>query len=245
MAELPADLRVDRVFDGGDLDCGSGLVLLLRENLLQVPEGGVLEMRSREPSVKDDLPAWCRMVGHELLGSMPGEEGTRYFLRRGIGTSADASALVRDREQARAYSWRTRVRGRGRAESTVYCRNHSWAVGQPASFEEKDPHPSAVEYVLGALGADLAAGFATVCARAGCELDDLEITVHGTLRDVMAHLGASDGDPGFERIEVTCFASLPEDEARVRPLWEETVRRSPLAATFARGAELRCRLALG
>jgi len=38
MAE-PADLeslRPDRVFDGGDLDCGSGLVLLIRENMLHI-----------------------------------------------------------------------------------------------------------------------------------------------------------------------------------------------------------------
>ncbi len=58
-------LRPDRVFDGGDLDCGSGLVLLIRENMLPVPVGGVLEMRSRERTVRDDLPPWCRMSGHE------------------------------------------------------------------------------------------------------------------------------------------------------------------------------------
>ena len=55
------DIKPDHMFDGGDLDCGSGLILLIRENMLAVPVGGILEMRSREPSVADDLPPWCRM----------------------------------------------------------------------------------------------------------------------------------------------------------------------------------------
>jgi TusA-related sulfurtransferase len=63
----------DIVFDGGDLDCGSGLILLIRENMLKVPENGILEMRSREPTVGDDLPPWCRMSGHEYLGKTAGE----------------------------------------------------------------------------------------------------------------------------------------------------------------------------
>ena len=42
------DLQPDVVFDGGDLDCGSGLILLIRERMLQAPVGGVLEwMRNR------------------------------------------------------------------------------------------------------------------------------------------------------------------------------------------------------
>ena len=58
-------LNPDHVFDGGDLDCGSGLVLLIREHMQKVPVGGILEMRSLEPTVCDDLPPWCRMVGHD------------------------------------------------------------------------------------------------------------------------------------------------------------------------------------
>ena len=61
-------IKPDHVFDGGDLDCGSGLVLLIRENMQKVPVGGILEMRSLETTVCDELPPWCRMVGHEYLG---------------------------------------------------------------------------------------------------------------------------------------------------------------------------------
>ena len=75
----------DIIFDGGDLDCGSGLILLIRENMLKTPVDGILEMRSREPSVADDLPPWCRMAGHSYLGKAAGKGFSRYFIRRGYG----------------------------------------------------------------------------------------------------------------------------------------------------------------
>ena len=108
----------EHVFDGGDLDCGSGLVLLIREAMQQVAPGGVLEMRSREPTVRDDLPPWCTMVGHELLGAANCADDprtVRYFVRRGSGEAAqkEADALDADRERARAYEWRVRVRAVG------------------------------------------------------------------------------------------------------------------------------------
>ena len=60
----------DRMFDGGDLDCGSGLILMIRDNMLKAPARGILEMRSREPTISNDLPPWCRMSGHEFLGEI-------------------------------------------------------------------------------------------------------------------------------------------------------------------------------
>jgi hypothetical protein len=46
------------VCDGGDLDCGSGLLLIIREAMAPLPQGALLEVRSRESSVAADLPAW-------------------------------------------------------------------------------------------------------------------------------------------------------------------------------------------
>ncbi|HYH66169.1 MAG TPA: 5-methyltetrahydropteroyltriglutamate--homocysteine methyltransferase [Urbifossiella sp.] len=55
-------------FDGGDLDCGNGLLLLIRRHIDPLLPGQVLEVRSREPSVEEDLPAWARLTGNRLLG---------------------------------------------------------------------------------------------------------------------------------------------------------------------------------
>jgi hypothetical protein len=241
-------LKPDHRLDGGDLDCGSGLVLLIRENMQRVPRGGVLELRSRERTVCDDLPPWCRMVGHQYLGSLPGAtaDEKRFFVRRGdeAAAMAEAAALADDKARARAYEWRLRARSTGGLRSTAYCRNFSWVVGQPASFEEKDEHPSAVEYLLGALAGDLATGFFTACSRAGLQVDDVEITARATLGDALAPLGLSAGDPAVDVIVVKVFASTLEDEARVRAVWDDVRRRSPVAATLAKAARLDLQLSI-
>jgi len=37
----------DASFDGGDLDCGNGLLLLIRQHMDPLERGGLLEFRSR------------------------------------------------------------------------------------------------------------------------------------------------------------------------------------------------------
>jgi Predicted redox protein, regulator of disulfide bond formation len=240
-AEL-SRITPDVVFDGGDLDCGSGLVLMIRENMLNVPVGGVLEMQSSEPTVADDLPPWCRLAGHEYLGKLPGQGRVRYLVRRGAPQAAqaadEATALAEDKAKAKEYVWRLRTRATGAQQATVYCRNFSWTLGQAASFEEKDAHPSAVEALLGALGASLATAYATQAARAGLEVDDIELTVTGRVHNILAHLGLEEGDPSFADIEVKCYASTMDDEDAARREFETVVARSPIAATLKKAANL-------
>lgn len=59
-------LAADVSFDGGDLDCGNGLLLLIRQHIDPLPRGGLLEILSTESSVREDLPAWCRLTGNDL-----------------------------------------------------------------------------------------------------------------------------------------------------------------------------------
>lgn len=66
-------------FDGGELDCGNGLLLLLRKHLDPLQPGELLEMLSRESSVEEDLPAWCRLTKNELV-SFTREGNQRSFL---------------------------------------------------------------------------------------------------------------------------------------------------------------------
>ena len=56
-------------FDGGTLDCGSGLLLQIRRHIDPLESGQLLEIRSTEPSVAEDLPAWCRLTGNELVST--------------------------------------------------------------------------------------------------------------------------------------------------------------------------------
>jgi 5-methyltetrahydropteroyltriglutamate--homocysteine methyltransferase len=80
-------------FDGGDLDCGNGLLLLIRQSIDPLSPGELLEIRSRESSVDEDLPAWCRMTGNELVSRV--REGTvsSFLVSKGrFGSAAPAVA---------------------------------------------------------------------------------------------------------------------------------------------------------
>ena len=57
----------DVSFDGGDLDCGGGLLLLIRRHIDPLDSGGLLEVLSTDSTVEVELPAWCRMTGNELV----------------------------------------------------------------------------------------------------------------------------------------------------------------------------------
>lgn len=244
MPEAP--YPVDHVFDGGDMDCGSGLILLIRQNMLKVPEGGVMELLSREPTVTDELPPWCRMVGHEHLQSIEEEPGQRWrhYLRRAADQEAEATALDEDKGRARDYEWRVRTRHTGNQEATVYARNFSWKLGQPASFEEKDALPCALEAMLGALLSDTLNGFARLCLQRGHVIDELEANLRASLHNVLAHLGMEEGDPSLKKVFLSAFITSPEAGEPLREAWEETLRRSPIYQTLAKSCEMETRLAI-
>lgn len=243
MAALPPS---DHVFDGGDLDCGSGLALLIRQHMHEVPPGGVLEVRSREGTVRDDLPPWCRMTGHEYLGERVGDDGAvHYFMRRGVDAPEDDAALEDDLARANDFEWRVRARSTGPLRSKAYFRNLSLEVGQPASFEERDEHASAIEVLLTALATSISSGFANACRQKGLDVDDVEVTVTGRLRDVQVVMGITDdGDAGLSEVTLKCFASSMDDEDALRACFDDAVKRSPVAATLSRACTMSMRLAV-
>lgn len=82
----------DVSFDGGDLDCGNGLLLLIRRHIDPLPRGGLLEIRSTEISVDEELPAWCRMTKNELVSWT--KEGRQRSFLVAKGTLAERNASL-------------------------------------------------------------------------------------------------------------------------------------------------------
>jgi TusA-related sulfurtransferase len=233
----------DDVFDGGSMDCGSGLILLIRQHMLQVPQGGVLEIRSSEPTVTGELPPWCRMVGHEYLETTEVSRGQwRHFVRRGSGQEQEDSSLDRDRKQAREFQWRARARSSSPGETTVYSRSFSWKLGQVLSFEENDSLPTSMEAFLGAVLGEVVDGFAVRCGRSSIVVDDLEANIQSTLNNVLAQLDMEDGDPSLNSLSVTAFVSSPAHASALRQVWEETLRRSPVWQTLCKSCKAEARL---
>lgn len=227
------------------MDCGSGLILLIRQNMERIPSGGVLELRSSEPTVGAELPPWCRMTGHEYLHTNELAPGRwRHFVRRGEDVAGEAAALEKDKEQARGYEWRVRTRLTASQEATTFARNFSWKLGPPASFEEKDAHPSAIEALLGAMAAELVNSFATACTQHGLIVDELEATAKAKLLNVLAHLGMEEGDPSLASVDITVFITSPAPGEVLRAVFAETQSRAPLCQTLSKAAPLNIRLAI-
>lgn len=227
MAEQEQPRSPDAVCDGGDLDCGSGLLLIIRNAMDPLTGGGLLEVRSRESSVREDLPAWCRMVGHSMLDVVDGEgRYVHYFIRK-KGGGRDA-ALVADLETARAFTWQSRIRWREGMQATAYVRNHQFEVGQPASFDTDDPAPSAIEYLLASLGGALAVALQWRLSRARIEVFNLEVTLKTRSTNILAFLGIEEGDSGLAAIEGRIYLDADSEPAALQRLFDETLRRCPI-----------------
>lgn len=233
--------RPHGVCDGGDLDCGSGLLLIIKKAMDPLSDGQILEVRSRERTVAEDLPAWCRMVNHEFLGSEPGENTTRYFIRKG---SAQVE-LEQDLQAAKGYQWSVRVRGEKDLSAKVYSRNHTFLAGQPADFSPKVNAPSAIDYLLASLASCLTVGFKVQASKRNLEIDNLELALKGGLDNVLFHLELEDeGSPKLEQITGTFYVSSPESEAELEELWENTLERSPIYQTLKQAVSINIKLSI-
>jgi uncharacterized OsmC-like protein/TusA-related sulfurtransferase len=228
--DAEGSLHPNATCDGGDLDCGSGLLLIIRDAMKPLPPGGLLEVRSREISVKEDLPAWCRLVGHTLVAVSPGEASyTHYYVRKQI----DDDVLKADIEKARSFTWSARVRWTEGMQARGFIRNHSFNVGQPASFDTQDVAPSAVEYLLAAIGGCLAVGFQWRASRHGIEVRNLEVTLQAQADNILVFLGLEErGHPGMKTIEGRLYVDADGDDDALQDLWRETLMRSPVTQSL-------------
>jgi len=210
-----------------------------------LPKGGRLEVRSRESSVREDLPAWCRLVGHALESVAPAAGGYTHFLLVKEGAAAGGApggaALERDLEAARKFAWSARVKWSAGMAATSYVRNHAVAVGQPASFDTADAAPSAIELLLSALGGCLAVGFQWRASRRGIAIHQLELSLTARPDDILAYLAveSAKGHAGLAAIEGALYVDCDADDATVQALFADTLARSPVAQTLARGVPLR------
>jgi TusA-related sulfurtransferase len=65
-------------YDAGDKGCADGPLDEIAVWVRRLSPGQTLEVRATDPSVATDLPAWCRMTGHEFVR----HQGDRYLIRR-------------------------------------------------------------------------------------------------------------------------------------------------------------------
>ena len=71
----------DMTIDLGQAGCGD-LTPLIRGRMRELQSGQVLEVISEEPAAHEGIPAWSRLTGNELVGSVREPLRSRFFIRK-------------------------------------------------------------------------------------------------------------------------------------------------------------------
>ena len=133
-----------------------------------------------------------------------------------------------------------RVQRTAARTARAYGRGQSFDIGSQASLRDSDEAPSAVEYVLGALGGDLVCGLERAAEGQGVPLHAIEISLSGRLDNILVHLGVvgEQGHPGLASIEGTAYIGSDAEEDAIQRAWQRTLDRSPLYHTLTRCAAI-------
>jgi hypothetical protein len=141
------------------------------------------------------------------------------------------------------YRWSVRVAA-GKARATVYARTQRFEVGMPLSFDAEYAAVTALETVLGAVGADVACGVQRLAALKRLQVDGAEAVVQAELFNPLVHLGVvgEEGSAAMKRISIKLYLDSLEDEGALRRIFDEVVARSALLQTFEKAVELELEL---
>ena len=61
-------LQVTKHWDAGDAGCGQ-FIVGVKQHLGEMQAGQLLAIRTHNAGAPVELPAWCRMAGHELVSA--------------------------------------------------------------------------------------------------------------------------------------------------------------------------------
>lgn len=138
------------------------------------------------------------------------------------------------------FSWDVRVAAVARDKARVFVRKHQFEVGVPLAFDSEADGATALETVLGAIGADVVLGLQRTAARRRLAVEALEATVQATLHNPLAYLRVvgETGEPGIRSIRVRVYITTADAAAAVTQAWQETLATSPLVCTFRRALDL-------
>jgi hypothetical protein len=137
-------------------------------------------------------------------------------------------------------NWNLRVCATSNDRATVYARRHQFEVGAPVHFDEQYHQITALEYALGAIGADIVRGLQSLARQRRVEIDNVEALVSGELNNPLTHLGVigEEGHPGLETVRVKVYVSSAEPAGKIQQVWKEMLEKSPLVRTFQSAIKL-------
>ncbi len=80
-AEELKTLRVSQVVDARGVSC-PGPIIAAKKAIGGIPVNGVMEVQATDSGTLKDIPAWCKKLGHEYLGSFEDSGYLRLFLKK-------------------------------------------------------------------------------------------------------------------------------------------------------------------
>jgi len=127
-----------------------------------------------------------------------------------------------------------RVTGGVRDVARVAVRRQQFLVGRPIEFDESSPRIAALEYALGAVGAELVNGLREFAHRRRVPLDAIEALVTAELEHELVYLDVigERGHPAVRQLHVKLFVACA-DAAAVRALLDEVLEKLPLTRTLS------------
>jgi OsmC-like protein len=154
-----------------------------------------------------------------------------------VETDQEAAAME-------GYTWTLRVSASEQGQATVFTRQHQFRVGAPVHFDRSYEGVSALEYVLGAIGADLVNGLQLLGRRRRVAIEQIEARVEGELNNPLTYLGVigEPGHPGLEKVRIRVYLASSAEETAIRRLWHEMLAISPLIHTFQAAIQFELKL---
>lgn len=132
-----------------------------------------------------------------------------------------------------------RVTAPGPLAARVSVGRRQFSIGRPVEFDDASPHVAALEYALGAVGAEVVNGLREFARRRRLALDAVEAVVTGELQNGLAYLEVigENSRPRINRIAIKVFVAAV-DESATRALFDETIERLPLVSTLRAAIDL-------
>jgi hypothetical protein len=106
-------------------------------------------------------------------------------------------------------------------------------VGRPVEFDEASTRVAAIEYALGAVGAEVVNGLRVFAERRRLVIDAVEAVVSGELQNALTYLEVigEQGQPRIARIHIKVFVAA-EDPTAIAILFKQVLERLPLLCTL-------------
>ncbi len=119
-------------------------------------------------------------------------------------------------------------------------RKRGFEVGAPLSFDSAYDGVTAVEQLLGAMGADLVNGLLARAKKRRVEIDSAEATVEATLNNPLMYLDVvgEQGTTAIERVVARVYINTFAQESEIQELWAAMLERSPLVNTLKQAVKL-------